>query len=163
MEGCEGSAAFAVLWFKVSGMAEVWVQWHLPFCGSRSRGCPTELGIGRCGVCEHGGFCGNKRGKFVTAKNALIVAAANLGSRVDRYNRRMKNESGGRKSLPLVEESFLAQLDSFKSAYRAAHGQPPAALDHDDSDDEEDGGDDDDDGGDGDGDGAAAAAGADGS
>ncbi|KAI9783735.1 MAG: hypothetical protein M1816_001171 [Peltula sp. TS41687] len=106
------------------------------------------------------------------AKNALVVAAATRGSRVDRYNRRMKNESGDRKSLSLVEratmrfqESLLARLDSFESAYRTAHDQPPAALDDDDSDDEEDGGDDDDDGGDGDGngDGAAAAAGADGS
>ncbi|KAI9777739.1 MAG: hypothetical protein M1816_004594 [Peltula sp. TS41687] len=105
-----------------------------------------------------------------SAKNALLVAAATLGSRVDRYNRRMKNESGDTKSLSLVEratmrfqESLLARLDSFESAYRTAHGQPPAALDDDDSDDEEDGGGDDDDGGDGDGDGAVAAAGADGS
>ncbi|KAI9782977.1 MAG: hypothetical protein M1816_001636 [Peltula sp. TS41687] len=97
------------------------------------------------------------------AKNALLVAAATLGSQVDRYNRRMKNESGDRKSLSLVEEAFLARLDSFKAAYRTAHGQPPAALDDDDSDDEVDGGGDDDDGGDGDGDGAVAAAGADGS
>ncbi|KAI9776517.1 MAG: hypothetical protein M1816_005246 [Peltula sp. TS41687] len=103
------------------------------------------------------------------AKNALVIAAATLGSRVDKYNRRMKKESGDRKSLSLVErttmrfqESLLARLDSFESAYRTAHGQPPAAFDDDDSDAEEDGGDGDDDV-DGDGDGAVAAAGADGS
>ncbi|KAI9778177.1 MAG: hypothetical protein M1816_004247 [Peltula sp. TS41687] len=101
------------------------------------------------------------------AKNALVVAAATLGSRVDKHNRRMKKESGDRKSLSLVEratmrfqESLLARLDSFESAYRTAHGQPPAALDDGDCDDEEDSGDDD--GSDGDGD-EAAAAGADGS
>ncbi|KAI9776831.1 MAG: hypothetical protein M1816_005078, partial [Peltula sp. TS41687] len=89
------------------------------------------------------------------AKNALVVAAATLGSHVNKHNRRMKKESGDRKSLSLVErttirfqESLLAWLDSFESAYRTAHGQPPAALDDDDSDDEEDGGGDDDDGGD---------------
>ncbi|KAI9785427.1 MAG: hypothetical protein M1816_000396 [Peltula sp. TS41687] len=97
------------------------------------------------------------------AKNALDIAAATLGSRVDKHNRRMKKESEDRKSLSLVEESLLARLDSFESAYHTAHGQPPAALDDDDSDDEEDGGGDDDDGGDGDWDGAVAAAGADGS
>ncbi|KAI9776968.1 MAG: hypothetical protein M1816_004992 [Peltula sp. TS41687] len=97
------------------------------------------------------------------AKNALVIAATTLGSQVDKYNRRMKKESGDRKSLSLVEESLLARLDSFESAYRTAHGQPPAALDDDDSDDEEDSGGDDGDGGDGDGDGAVAAAGADGS
>ncbi|KAI9776011.1 MAG: hypothetical protein M1816_005645 [Peltula sp. TS41687] len=97
------------------------------------------------------------------AKNALVIAAATLGSRVDKHNRRMKKESGDRKSLSLVErntmrfqESLLARLDSLESAYRIAHGQPPAFLDDDDSDDEEDGGDDDGDGG-GDGDGAGAA------
>ncbi|KAI9775888.1 MAG: hypothetical protein M1816_005716 [Peltula sp. TS41687] len=95
------------------------------------------------------------------AKNALVIAAATLGSRVDKCNRRMKKESGDRKSLSLVEEFLLAWLDSFESAYRTAHGQPPAAFDDDDSDDEEDGGDGDDDV-DGDGDGAVAAAGADG-
>ncbi|KAI9776622.1 MAG: hypothetical protein M1816_005162 [Peltula sp. TS41687] len=56
------------------------------------------------------------------AKNALVVAAATLGSRVDRYNWQMENESGDRKSLSLVEESLLARLDSFESAYRTAHG-----------------------------------------
>ncbi|KAI9775799.1 MAG: hypothetical protein M1816_005724 [Peltula sp. TS41687] len=89
------------------------------------------------------------------AKNALVIAAATLGSRVDKHNRRMKKESGDRKSLSL--ESLLARLDSLESAYRTAHGQPPAFLDDDDSDDEgDDGGDDDGDGG-GDGDGAGAA------
>ncbi|KAI9788934.1 MAG: hypothetical protein M1816_006499 [Peltula sp. TS41687] len=92
------------------------------------------------------------------AKNALVTAAATLGSRVDKHNRRMKNESGDRKSLSLVErntlrfqESLLARLESFESAYRTAHGQPPAAADDDDSDDDEedDGGDDGGDGGDG--------------
>ncbi|KAI9778058.1 MAG: hypothetical protein M1816_004276 [Peltula sp. TS41687] len=80
------------------------------------------------------------------AKNALVIAAATLGSRVDKHNRRMKKESGDRKSLSLVEESLLARLDSFESAYRTAHGQPPAAIEDDDSDDEEED--------DGDGDGA---------
>ncbi|KAI9777484.1 MAG: hypothetical protein M1816_004717 [Peltula sp. TS41687] len=115
-------------------------------------------------------FSGLPTARRTPAKNALFIAAATLGSRVDRYNRRMKNESGDRKSLSLVEraamrfqESLLAWLDSFELAYRTAHGQPPAALDDDDSDDEEDGGDGDDEGGDGDGDGAVAAAGADGS
>ncbi|KAI9775845.1 MAG: hypothetical protein M1816_005718 [Peltula sp. TS41687] len=91
------------------------------------------------------------------AQNPLVIAAATLGSRVDKHNRRMKKESGDRKSLSLVEESLLARLDSLESAYRTAPGQPPAFLDDDDSDDEEDdGGDDDGDGG-GDGDGAGAA------
>ncbi|KAI9779584.1 MAG: hypothetical protein M1816_003465 [Peltula sp. TS41687] len=87
------------------------------------------------------------------AKNALVIAAATLGSRVDKHNRRMKDESGGRKPLSLVErstlrfqESLLARPKSVESAYRTAHGQPPAALDDSDSDDE------DDDAGDGDGD-----------
>ncbi|KAI9783271.1 MAG: hypothetical protein M1816_001446 [Peltula sp. TS41687] len=97
------------------------------------------------------------------AKNAVVIDAATLGSRVDKYNRRMKKELGDKKSLSLVEEFFLARLDSFESAYRTAHGQAPVALDDDDSNDEEgDGGDDDDDG-DGDGDGDGAVAGADGS
>ncbi|KAI9778899.1 MAG: hypothetical protein M1816_003880 [Peltula sp. TS41687] len=101
------------------------------------------------------------------AKNALVIAAATLGSRVDKHNWRMKKESGDRKSLSLVErntmrfqESLLARLDSLESAYRTAHGQPPAALDDDDSDDEEDGGCDDDGDEDGDGDGDSVAAGA---
>ncbi|KAI9779583.1 MAG: hypothetical protein M1816_003464 [Peltula sp. TS41687] len=98
------------------------------------------------------------------AKNTLIITAATLGSRVDKHNRRMKKESGDRKSLSLVErntmrfqESLLARLDLLESAYRTAHGQLPAFLDDDDSDDEEDGGGDDDGDGGRDGDGAGAA------
>ncbi|KAI9782784.1 MAG: hypothetical protein M1816_001694 [Peltula sp. TS41687] len=97
------------------------------------------------------------------ARNPLVVAAATLGSRVAKHNRRMKKESGDRKSLSLVEESLLARLNLFKSAYRTAHSQPPAALDDDDSDDEEDGGGDDDGDEAGDGGGDGVAAGADGS
>ncbi|KAI9776107.1 MAG: hypothetical protein M1816_005584 [Peltula sp. TS41687] len=104
----------------------------------------------------------------IPAKNALVIAAATLGSRVEKHNQRMKKESGDRKWLSLVEESLLARLDSLESAYRTAigpppppsrirHGQPPAFLDDNDLDNEEDdGGDDDGDGG-GDGDGAGAA------
>ncbi|KAI9779281.1 MAG: hypothetical protein M1816_003621 [Peltula sp. TS41687] len=92
------------------------------------------------------------------AQNALFTAATTLGSRVDKHNRRMKNKSGDRKLLSLVErntlrfqESLLARLESFESAYRTAHGQPQAAADDDNSDDDEedDGGDDGGDGGDG--------------
>ncbi|KAI9777421.1 MAG: hypothetical protein M1816_004728 [Peltula sp. TS41687] len=82
-----------------------------------------------------------------SARDALVIAAATLGSRFDKYNRRMKRKSGDRKSLSLVErntlrfqESLLARLESIQSAYRTAHGQPPAAADSDDSDDEEDDG-----------------------
>ncbi|KAI9785581.1 MAG: hypothetical protein M1816_000392 [Peltula sp. TS41687] len=102
--------------------------------------------------------------------------------RVARHGSRPRVPSEGQSDpvRPLHQEwadaaalpGLLARLDSFESAYRTAHGQPPAALDNDDSDDEEDGGDDDDDGGDddddggdddddggdGDGDGVAAAA-----
>ncbi|KAI9780812.1 MAG: hypothetical protein M1816_002648 [Peltula sp. TS41687] len=96
------------------------------------------------------------------AKTALVIAAATLGSRVDKHNWRMKDESGDRKSLSLVEEYHAfpgvpagpAQIDRVslphgvsEYANRLSHGQPPAALDDSDSDDE------DDDGGDGDGDG----------
>ncbi|KAI9778289.1 MAG: hypothetical protein M1816_004156 [Peltula sp. TS41687] len=101
------------------------------------------------------------------AKNAPVVAAATLGSGVDKHNRRMKKESGDRKSLSLVErttmrfqESFLTRLNSFESAYCTAHGLPSAALDNDDLDDEEDGGGDDDGDEDGDGDGDGVPAGA---
>ncbi|KAI9780813.1 MAG: hypothetical protein M1816_002649 [Peltula sp. TS41687] len=101
------------------------------------------------------------------ARHALVIAAATLGSRADKYNRRMKKESGDQKSLSLVEwntlrfqESLLARLESIESAYRTAYGQPPAAADDDDSDDEEDDGGDDggNDGGDG-GDGGVVGAG----
>ncbi|KAI9777910.1 MAG: hypothetical protein M1816_004382 [Peltula sp. TS41687] len=68
--------------------------------------------------------------RCTAARNALVIAATTLGSRVDKYNQRMKKESGDRKSLSLVE-----------------HGQHPAAVDDDNSDDEEDDGGDD--GGDG--------------
>ncbi|KAI9778492.1 MAG: hypothetical protein M1816_004030 [Peltula sp. TS41687] len=92
------------------------------------------------------------------AKNTLVTAAATLGNRVEKHNRRMKHESDDRKSLSLIErntlhfqESLLARLESFESTYRPAHGQPPAVADDDDSDDDEedDGGHDGGDGGDG--------------
>ncbi|KAI9780008.1 MAG: hypothetical protein M1816_003271 [Peltula sp. TS41687] len=105
------------------------------------------------------------------AKNALVFAAATLGSGVDKHNRRMKKESGDRKSLSLVErttmrfqESLLAQLDLFESAYRTAVTRStPRRPGRDDSDDEEDGGGDDDGDAAGYGGGDGVAAGADGS
>ncbi|KAI9776552.1 MAG: hypothetical protein M1816_005233 [Peltula sp. TS41687] len=97
------------------------------------------------------------------ARTALAVAAATVGSRVDRLNRHHRGEAGDRSQLSLYERStlrfqelLLARLDSIESAYRAA----PSVIPEDDESDE-DGGDDED--LDGDGDGAVAAAGADGS
>ncbi|KAI9776171.1 MAG: hypothetical protein M1816_005577 [Peltula sp. TS41687] len=52
-------------------------------------------------------------------KNVLVIAAATLGSWVDKHNRLMKKESADKKSLPLVKQR-----------------QSPAALDDSDSDDE---------------------------
>ncbi|KAI9780908.1 MAG: hypothetical protein M1816_002629 [Peltula sp. TS41687] len=107
------------------------------------------------------------------ARIALAVAAATLGSRVDRFNRQGRGEPGDRRQLSLYERStlrfqelLLARLDSLESAYRAAlsfphppstleHGQPAAIPDDDETDD--DGDDDGDAAGDGDGSGAAGA------
>ncbi|KAI9778557.1 MAG: hypothetical protein M1816_004017 [Peltula sp. TS41687] len=99
------------------------------------------------------------------AKNALVIATATLGSRVDKHNRHMKKESGDRKSLSLVEEHHaFPEISPGPGRFariglptavgpppppsRIRHGQLPAFLDADDSGDEEDdGGDDDGDGG----------------
>ncbi|KAI9775896.1 MAG: hypothetical protein M1816_005715 [Peltula sp. TS41687] len=89
------------------------------------------------------------------ARIALAVAAATLGSRVDRFNRQGRGEAGARRQLSLYERStlrfqelLLARLDSLESAYRAAHRQPAAIPDDDETDD--DGDDDGDAAGDGD-------------
>ncbi|KAI9778639.1 MAG: hypothetical protein M1816_004001 [Peltula sp. TS41687] len=94
------------------------------------------------------------------ARIPLAVAAATLGSRVDRFNRQGRGEAGDRRQLSLYERStlrfqelLLARLDSLESAYRAAHGQPAAIPDDDKTDD--DGDDDGDAAEDGDGSGAA--------
>ncbi|KAI9776553.1 MAG: hypothetical protein M1816_005234, partial [Peltula sp. TS41687] len=96
------------------------------------------------------------------ARTALAAAAATLGSRVDWFNCQRRSESGDRRQLSLYERStlrfqelLLARLDSLESAYRAAHGQPAAIPDDDETDD--DGDDDGDAAGDGDGSGAAGA------
>ncbi|KAI9776378.1 MAG: hypothetical protein M1816_005332 [Peltula sp. TS41687] len=96
------------------------------------------------------------------ARTALAAPAATLGSRVDRFNRHRRSEAGDRRQLSLYERStlrfqelLLARLNSLESAYRAAHGQPAAIPDDDETDD--DGDDDGDTAGDGDGSGAAGA------
>ncbi|KAI9776314.1 MAG: hypothetical protein M1816_005394 [Peltula sp. TS41687] len=89
------------------------------------------------------------------ARIALTVAAATLGSRVDGFNCQGRGEAGDRRQLSLYEELLLARLDSLESAYRAAHGQPAAIPDDDETDD--DGDDDGDAAGDGDRSGAAGA------
>ncbi|KAI9775627.1 MAG: hypothetical protein M1816_005833 [Peltula sp. TS41687] len=78
------------------------------------------------------------------ARTALIAAAATLGSRVDRFNCQRRSEAGDRRQLSLYERStlrfqelLLARLDSLESAYRAAHGQPAAIPDDDETDDDE--------------------------
>ncbi|KAI9777487.1 MAG: hypothetical protein M1816_004720 [Peltula sp. TS41687] len=94
------------------------------------------------------------------APTALAVAAATLGTRVDRFNRQAHSKAGDRCQLSLYERStlhfqelLLARLDSLESAYRATHGQPAAIPDDDETDN--DSNDDGDAPGNGDGSGAA--------